>query len=182
MTKLTDLRPCCSRPRRRATVAASCRYRPASRRPWRASPSRSARWWRKGLAEEREVTDASLIHRNDGDLRFGLFINVAGKQAIEVEEPLTGSVEVVAPGLDTDSSAAAEPTPVAKPARETKVAAVLALLGREGSATLAELIAATGWLPQPTRPALTGLRKKGHVLDKRKPKRDWATCYRVVAA
>ena len=40
----------------------------------------------KGLAEEREVTDAALVHRTDGDLRFGLFITTAGKQAIGIVE------------------------------------------------------------------------------------------------
>jgi len=40
-----------------------------------------------------------------------------------------------------------------------------------------ELVTATGWLPHTTRAALTGLRKKGHVVEK--TKRDDATCYRI---
>jgi hypothetical protein len=40
-------------------------------------------------------------------------------------------------------------------------------------------MAATGWLPHTTRAALTGLRKKGHVIEK--TKRDDATCYRIEA-
>jgi hypothetical protein len=36
---------------------------------------------------------------------------------------------------------------------------VIALLQQEQGATLAELIATTGWLPHTTRAALTGLRK-----------------------
>ena len=47
-------------------------------------------------------------------------------------------------------------------------------------ATLADLIEATGWLPHTTRAALTGLRKKGHVLAK--DKRGDATCYRIAGA
>ncbi len=44
----------------------------------------------------------------------------------------------------------------------TKIGQVLALLSRDDGATLAELVAATGWQPHTTRAALTGLRKKGH--------------------
>lgn len=63
---------------------------------------------------------------------------------------------------------------------QTKTAMVLGLLRREQGATLDELVAATGWLPHTTRAALTGLRKKGHGIDR--GKRDDATCYRVMAA
>ena len=66
------------------------------------------------------------------------------------------------------------------PARESKIARVIALLKRKQGATLAEMIETTGWLPHTTRAALTGLRKKGHVLDK--SKRDEITCYRIVVA
>ena len=62
----------------------------------------------------------------------------------------------------------------------TKIAGVIALLKRKQGATLEELIEATGWLPHTTRAALTGLRKKGHVLAK--DKRGDATCYRIAGA
>ncbi|MGJ3627123.1 DUF3489 domain-containing protein [Sphingomonas sp. MMS24-JH45] len=65
-----------------------------------------------------------------------------------------------------------------KPAKSaTKTDAVLALLRRAEGATLADLIAATGWLPHTTRAALTGLRKKGHVPVK--GKREGVTCYGI---
>jgi hypothetical protein len=64
--------------------------------------------------------------------------------------------------------------------RDTKIAQVTALLLREDGATLEELITATGWLPHTTRAALTGLRKKGHTVDK--SKRGKATCYRIAAS
>ena len=47
-------------------------------------------------------------------------------------------------------------------------ALVLDLLRREEGATLAELIAATGWLPHTTRATLTGLKKKAHVIERGK--------------
>jgi hypothetical protein len=52
---------------------------------------------------------------------------------------------------------------------------VLDLLRREEGATMPELVDATGWLPHTMRAALTGLRKKGHALDRRK--RSDVTCY-----
>jgi len=56
----------------------------------------------------------------------------------------------------------ASPDTVAGPI--SKIARVLDLLSRAEGATLAELGAATGWLPHTTRAALTGLRKKGHLM------------------
>ena len=61
-----------------------------------------------------------------------------------------------------------------------KIAAVLALLQRPDGATVAELIEATSWLPHTTRAALTGLKKKGHTVERFK--RADTTCYRVVTA
>jgi len=66
------------------------------------------------------------------------------------------------------------------PERVTKAATVVALLRREEGATLAELIAATGWLPHTTRAALTGLKKKGHFMER--SQRDDVSCYRIVGA
>jgi len=119
------------------------------------------------LAEERETSDTASVHRADGDIEFGVFITQAGCIAMGVGgEPEGGNQEL---------PAVAEPV-----ARVSKASAVLALLQRDGGATLPELIAATGWLPHTTRAALTGLRKKGHAVDR--TKRDGATCYRIAVA
>ena len=126
---------------------------------------------RRDLVEERPATDATSTHRTDGDDRFGMFITDAGRAAINVEP---------ANGKAADEGAASTSAPAApKPERQTKRAAVVALLRRDDGATLADLIDATGWLPHTTRAALTGLRKKGHVIEK--SKRGDATCYRIVA-
>ncbi|MEG3126224.1 DUF3489 domain-containing protein [Sphingomonas sp. GB1N7] len=124
---------------------------------------------KRGLAEERETSDKFAAHRVDGDITFGLYITNAGTAAIGIANDDSGS--------EAGGAAAAYPAAPDTP-RVTKASAVLALLGREQGATLADLIAATGWLPHTTRAALTGLRKKGHVLEKSK----WGdhTCYRVV--
>ncbi len=119
------------------------------------------------LIEERQMTETGITHRVDGDARYGLFINAAGLAAIGVSEP--GEVDEV-------TVIPAAPAP----ARVSKSAAVIELLSREVGATGPELIAATSWLPHTVRAALTGLRKKGHVIER--TKRDEATCYRIVVA
>lgn len=78
-------------------------------------------------------------------------------------------------------SYAVEPqvAPAAQPEEPaSKSAMVLALLERPEGATLDQLVAATGWLPHTTRAALTGLRKKGHVVESLKPSDD-PRIYRV---
>lgn len=64
------------------------------------------------------------------------------------------------------------------PPRPSKVDAVVELLRRAEGATLGEIIEATGWQPHSTRAVLTGLRKKGHVLEK--TKRNDVTCHGIV--
>jgi len=54
----------------------------------------------------------------------------------------------------------------APPAKaESKNSRVIALLQRQEGASLNELVAETGWQPHTTRAALTGLRKKGLVIN-----------------
>ncbi len=52
--------------------------------------------------------------------------------------------------------------------KQTKASLVLGLLSRCEGATLDQMIEATGWLPHTTRAALTGLKKKGHMIERRK--------------
>ena len=69
------------------------------------------------------------------------------------------------------------PAPNPAPAAPSKISTLLDMLRRAEGATLGELVEVTGWLPHTTRAALTGLRKKGHVIEK--AKRGDVTCYRV---
>jgi hypothetical protein len=119
---------------------------------------------RQGLVAEQETRVAAEIARQDDDRRIGVFITPAGLAAINVTEPTAGSEAT----SDTDAAAL----------RTTKVSKVVALLQRDEGATLPDLIAATGWLPHTTRAALTGLRKKGHAIER--TRRDELTCYRIV--
>ncbi|WP_083554992.1 DUF3489 domain-containing protein [Novosphingobium sp. NDB2Meth1] len=52
--------------------------------------------------------------------------------------------------------------------RTTKASAIEALLRRDGGVALNALCSATGWQPHTCRAFLTGLRKKGHAIDKTK--------------
>jgi hypothetical protein len=63
----------------------------------------------------------------------------------------------------------------------TKQALVLGLLQRKEGASIAELVAATGWLPHTTRAALTRLRQGGHELQKEK-RDSGETGYRIAPA
>lgn len=65
--------------------------------------------------------------------------------------------------------------------RESKADLVLGMLQRSEGATIAQLVAATGWLPHTTRAALTGLKKKGHVVTSEKLEGD-GRVYRVTVA
>lgn len=81
--------------------------------------------------------------------------------------------------------AASAPTPTTevepKPAKPvSKANLVLAMLQRPAGATIAQLVAATGWLPHTTRAALTGLKKKGHQVTSAKTEGE-DRVYRVVA-
>ena len=118
-----------------------------------------------GFAEEREVSESASVARTDGDVRYGMFITEGGSAALE----------------NGDTADAGTPAAVGAPAhRPNKTAAIVGLLQRADGASVSELIAATGWLPHTTRAALTGLRKKGHVIER--SKRNDETCYRIAAA
>ena len=135
---------------------------------------------KRGLVEEMEARDPAQAWREEGEQRFAAIITSDGRTAVGGGEPAE-PVDAVPPAPETEPQTGDEPADEQQAApRPTKSAQVLALLRREEGATLDELVAATGWLPHTTRAALTGLRKKGHAIDR--GKRDEATCYRVVEA
>jgi len=63
---------------------------------------------------------------------------------------------------------------------DTKIGTVIRLLRQESGASLDELVAATSWQSHTTRAALTGLRKKGHLITKEKV--EGATRYSIQTA
>lgn len=120
-----------------------------------------------GFVEERDVGRDAAIYCRDDERRIGVFVTPAGLAAIGLGEEV---VSASSPAVASEASDAPRPT---------KTSGVLDLLRRDEGATLPELIAATDWLPHTTRAALTGLRKRGHTINR--GKRDGVTCYSIVA-
>ena len=72
------------------------------------------------------------------------------------------------------------PNPSVELARQSKKAAVIALLARPDGAAISDLIGATGWQVHSVRAALTGLRKEGKELVRAKDATG-VTHYRLAA-
>jgi len=72
------------------------------------------------------------------------------------------------PNARSETSAAKRIPPPIYEKGLSKTDKALALLRRQGGATPDELVEATGWLPHTTRAALTGLKKKGHTIERNK--------------
>ena len=75
--------------------------------------------------------------------------------------------------VESDSA----PTEEKQPSKTDKV---LSLLRRAGGATLDEMVEETGWLPHTTRAVMTGLKKKGHQIERTKA--DGVSGYSIVEA
>ncbi len=67
------------------------------------------------------------------------------------------------------------------PAKITKIDAVIRLLSRASGATIAQIQKTTDWQPHSVRAALTGLRKKGHDVQRDKNAKG-VTVYRITKA
>ena len=111
-----------------------------------------------GLVKEIKAKPGMAIWRREDEAgqSFSLKLTAAGLRAIAVDDG----------GDATTGSSAAAPLAIltTAPREGTKMARVVGLLQRDRGATLAEIIAATDWLPHTTRAALTGLRKRGYVV------------------
>jgi len=82
-------------------------------------------------------------------------------------EPKTQAVS--APESTGEQAVSAhDKTSATMPTEPNKTEKVLSLLKRSEGAMLNELVEATGWLPHTTRAALTGLKKKGHRIERTK--------------
>lgn len=122
---------------------------------------------KQGLVEEASTTDHVKSWREDGDEQFALFITDAGRVSIGIDDQ-----------AGQEAKPLASPSPVATHTPPlSKTDNVLTLLRRVEGASMDELVSATGWLPHSTRAALTGLRKKGHVITR--DKTGARPCYRI---
>ncbi len=127
-----------------------------------------------GLVREvRAKAGMPVWRRNETGQSYALKLTAAGLNAIAVDD---GSEEAVArreapqPRPIPDRTKASGPEIIGARAKArmpragSKLARVIDLLQRHGSATIPTLIEATGWLPHTTRAALTGLRKRGYAI------------------
>ena len=72
----------------------------------------------------------------------------------------------------------AEPGAASAPRSSSKSAAVIELLRRPDGATLDDVTTATGWQKHTARAVLTGLKKKGHTIER--TKEDGVSRYRIM--
>src|SRR5271155_1976216 len=117
---------------------------------------------RKLMREVRAKPGTPVWRQDETGRSFSLIITRAGRDAIGVEnasetdqqvESNAGEKKIVDDKLSNST-----------PRSGSKQALVVAMLA--GGATLDALIEATGWLPHTTRAALTGLRKRGYLLER----------------
>ncbi len=175
-----------------------CLVPPAA--PKRAKAQRAvAKLLEAGLVKEIRAKTGVPIWRRDDETGqiYALKLTAAGTKAIAVDEtgPSEGEAERRPdhPIVSVDSKAEPGPHPAAAidkpdsgvastptfPRGGTKIAQVIALPQRGDGATLAELVAATGWLPHTTRAALTGLRKRGYAVGIDRAGKARGSVYRV---
>jgi hypothetical protein len=155
-----------------------------------------------GFVKEVKAKASDPIWRRDEEsgASYALKLTAAGARAIAVDDAakpedaggesdtLANRDQVAIPSKldakDARLAEAMEPGPAgpSAPRGGSKLAWVIALLERDHGATIAELIAATGWLAHTTRAALTGLRKRGYAvaIDRSDDKR--GSFYRILAS
>ena len=134
------------------------------------------------LVEEIAAARDMPVWRHDDDDRpLALRVTATGLEAIGVAAPDRGVATAsrrAAPNKRARKVASGtrrsrklpvaddlSPKAKARPGRPSKQASVIALLQRKSGATIGELTGATGWLPHSTRAALSGLRKRGFVIE-----------------
>jgi hypothetical protein len=162
-----------------------------------------------GLVKEIKAKPGMPAWRRDegAGQSYALKLTAAGLKAIAIDEreagtdaagpePATTSEAVNAPmtsGMKPSSATSSLTSPSAgspstarsptlSPREGTKLAQVIGFLRRDGGVTLAQLAAATGWLPHTTRAALTGLRNRGYTVTLDRTNRERGSTYRIGAA
>jgi hypothetical protein len=160
----------------------------------------------KGLAREvRAKSGAPVARRDDEGRAYVLVITKIGRAAVHVDEeqsdetaakaaperqnskesksakrpPDAGSSKRSGGSKPAEKDGSCSPAVDNRPRQGSKLASVIGLLARADGAGLDELIAATGWLPHTTRAALTGLRKRGYLVERRRV--DGKTRYGIAA-
>jgi hypothetical protein len=119
------------------------------------------------LKEIRAKRDQAAWRTDEEDRPVALKLTRAGSEAIGVDPDPAAEESPAASATGQKRSGPGNPAR-AEPRPGSKQALVISLLERPTGATLDDLSKATGWLPHTTRAALTGLRHKGHTIERRK--------------
>lgn len=124
-----------------------------------------------GLADEIIVDAPQFSWRIDDDQMYGAVINAAGRIKIDEDGAAKASPskrrqhrKPCPAEIENKPTATARPPAKKKPGG--KADQVIALLKRRQGASLAEIMELTGWLAHSTRAAMSGLRKKGHAIER----------------
>jgi Protein of unknown function (DUF3489) len=142
----------------------------------------------KGLVREiRARADMPVWRRNEAGRAIALVVTELGREAIKGDDG--GQSNDAALDAPAPSIASGEPSQIAAlsrsertiPRQGSKLAEVVALLGRKQGVGIEELTSTTGWLPHSTRAALTGLRKRGYAIERSRSEQG-GSVYRIVVA
>jgi Protein of unknown function (DUF3489) len=120
------------------------------------------------LMREIRTKPAMPVWREEEDgRRISLIITRAGRDAIGVADHGSAAEPPAATSNHpTVAEDAEHPSASILPRTGSKQALVVAMLSKDKGVTLDDLVAATGWLPHTTRAALTGLRRRGFVVER----------------
>ena len=122
---------------------------------------------RKLMREVRAKPGMPVWRKGEYDRPLSLVILKAGRDAIGVADAVPESEpEVVPSKVRPKTRKAVQQNLEAQPRTGTKQAEVIAMLSKDKGASIDALIKATGWLPHTTRAVLTGLRKRGYVIER----------------
>jgi hypothetical protein len=134
---------------------------------------------RRQVIVEAPVTDRSKMWRQEDQRLIGLMLSDQGRAAIAAGAPAELASDDASAAGGQPAAATTNPRP-STPRAGSKIDALIGLLRRDEGVTLTTMAEATGWLPHTTRAALTGLRKKGHVITK--TTREDVTVYQIAQA
>jgi Protein of unknown function (DUF3489) len=114
---------------------------------------------------------------NENGRSMSLVITRAGRDAIGIER----AVETDRPVSNKSSAAKRADRYLASAALRagSKQSLVVEMLSKHQGTTLDALVKATGWLPQTTRAALTGLRKRGFAIERIRNETKGSSLYRI---
>jgi hypothetical protein len=143
----------------------------------------------KGLFREvRAKAETPVWRRNEAGRACALIVTKLGRAVIKGGDDRQGEGRA-ADTLTTSAVASADPSQTAASSRSegtiprqgSKLAGVMALLGRKQGVAIEELTSVTGWLPHTTRAALTGLRKRGYAIERSRSEQG-GSVYRIAVA